>query len=213
MKSTSLTDVAYKNIKEKLIKATYMPGYLLSENELAKELGMSRTPIRGAISRLESEGYLTSLNNRGILVKEITLKEALDLGQIIVMFQEYSVDSVLHSGASYNIEDLKMYLELQMETEKNDQYFDYLRYNMLFVRSMISIIDNATILEILESLKCKFIRGGMIHKKITPYQKHYSLIQTNKSIYDAICAGNYHEIKRLCRDTIRLSREKLLFNG
>ena len=92
MTQHSLVDIAYTKIRENLITANYMPGTLLSENALAKELNMSRTPIRGAISRLESEGFVTSIKNRGIFVKEISMKELLDITQVILFLQEFTVD-------------------------------------------------------------------------------------------------------------------------
>ena len=212
MKSPSLADVAFIKIRERLMDATYMPGHLLSENELAEELEMSRTPIRGAISRLEAEGFLSSLKNRGIIVKDISLKEEVELIQIISMLQAYSVDSVLEKQHAYNVEELKMYLDRQIEAEKSDQYFDYLQNYMLFIRSMVSVINNATMLTFIDSVKDKFIRGSMINWRLTPHQKHYSLNMINQSIYDAICADNYSDIKRISKEAFLNTRERFILS-
>lgn len=212
MTANSLADDAYLKIREKLMNATYMPGLLLSENELAEELEMSRTPIRKAISRLEAEGFLSSLKNRGIIVKEISLKEEVEQLQIISMLQDYSVDAVLEHQFAYNTEELKKYLDMQIKAEEDNQYFEYLQAYMLFIRSMVSVVNNATMLTFIDSVKDKFIRGSMINYKMTPHQKHYSLNMTNQSIYEAICSENYTDIKRISKEAYLKNRERLILH-
>jgi DNA-binding GntR family transcriptional regulator len=212
MTQHSLVDIAYTKIRENLITANYMPGMLLSENVLAKELNMSRTPIRGAISRLESEGFVSSIKNRGIFVKEISMKELLDISQVILFLQEFTVDEVQARDLCFDLEKLKMYLDLQIEAEKNDNYYKYIQYHLLFTHCMISSANNKIMLEFMDSLKDKFVRMAMVNWKLTPNQKHYSANQLNKLIYDAICSQNYSSIKQICRETFLKSRERIIMS-
>ncbi|QGQ44109.1 GntR family transcriptional regulator [Metabacillus sediminilitoris] len=213
MTQHSLVDIAYTKIRENLITANYMPGMLLSENVLAKELNMSRTPIRGAISRLESEGFVSSIKNRGIFVKEISMKELLDISQVILFLQEFTVDEVEARGLCFDLEKLKMYLELQLEAEKNDDYYKYIQYHILFTQCMISSANNKVMLEFMDSLKDKFIRMAMVNWKLTPNQKHYSANQLNKIIYDAICLQKYSSIKQICKETFLKTRERIIMSS
>jgi DNA-binding GntR family transcriptional regulator len=208
-----LVDIAYTKIRENLIKAHYMPGLLLSENVLAKELNMSRTPIRGAISRLESEGFLLSIKHRGIVVKEISMKEMLEIAQVILFMQEYSVDEVVEGGHCFDLEKLKMYLDLQLEAEKNLDYFQYIQNYILFTRCMISSINNNIMLEFMDSVKDKFVRTAMVNWKSTPNQKHYSANQLNMFIYEAICSQNYSKIKQICKESFFKSRERIIMSA
>jgi DNA-binding GntR family transcriptional regulator len=212
MAQHSLVDIAYTKIRENLINATYMPGQFLSENGLAKELNMSRTPIRVAISRLESEGFVSTIKNRGIIVKEISMKEMLDISQVILLLQEFSVDEVAERGNRFDLEELKMYLDLQFKAEKNIDYYEYIQNYILFTRCMISSANNNTMLDFMDSLKDKFVRMAMVNWKLTPNQKHYSANQLNKLIYDAICSQNYSSIKQICRETFLKSRERIIMS-
>ncbi|MBL3644409.1 GntR family transcriptional regulator [Bacillus sp. RHFB] len=212
MTQHSLVDKAYTKIRENLITANYMPGMLLSENALAKELNMSRTPIRGAISRLESEGFVSSIKNRGIFVKEISMKELLDISQVILFLQEFSIDEVESRGLCFDLEELKMYLDLQLEAEENKDYYKYVQYSILFTRCMIESANNRTMLEFMDSLKDKFVRMAMVNWKVTPNQKHYSANQLNKLIYEAICSENYSSIKRICKETFLKNRDRIIMS-
>ncbi|MFD1334470.1 GntR family transcriptional regulator [Oceanobacillus iheyensis] len=210
MAEQSLVDKAFTKIREHIVTADYMPGMLLSENGLAKDLDMSRTPIRGAISRLESEGFVSSIKNRGIIVREISLKELLDVSQVIYFLQEFTVDEVEARELHFNIETLKKYLDMQFEAEENDDYYKYIQNHILFTRCMIESANNKVMLDFMDSLKDKFVRMAMVNWRLTSNQKHYSANQLNKLIYDAICSQNYSNIKQICRETFLKNRERMI---
>lgn len=63
-----LAKKAYFVLEEQFIKGYYMPNEKLSENQLCKQLNMSRTPIRQALSQFIEKGYITSVDKKGIFV-------------------------------------------------------------------------------------------------------------------------------------------------
>ena len=68
----SLKEFAYRLLRKQITDCTILPGTLLSEKELGEKLGVSRTPIREALNRLEQEQLVSILPKRGVLVSEIT---------------------------------------------------------------------------------------------------------------------------------------------
>ncbi len=79
---SNLKNQAYTILKDKLINCVLPPGSMLNEAQLAADLGFSRTPIREAISVLETEGYLTVVPKKGILVTDILLSDVLQIFQV-----------------------------------------------------------------------------------------------------------------------------------
>lgn len=75
----SLADRAYRALEEMIITLRLQPGAALSEQALASQLGMGRTPIREALRRLEREGLVQILPRRGILVSELNVHKQLSL--------------------------------------------------------------------------------------------------------------------------------------
>jgi DNA-binding GntR family transcriptional regulator len=67
---------AYLHVKERILEGALAGTELLSENEVAEELGMSRTPVRAAFVQLEAEGYLKLYPKRGALVVPVSAQEA-----------------------------------------------------------------------------------------------------------------------------------------
>lgn len=84
-KKTSLKDQAYKIIKDRIVNCQYAPGVILNEAELADGLELSRTPLREAINKLESERFVSTIPKRGILVAPVTLNDVLQVFQTRVV--------------------------------------------------------------------------------------------------------------------------------
>lgn len=76
-----LKEHTYQTLKERLIDCVYAPGSLLNEAQLAAEFGLSRTPIREAISRLEMEGFVRTLPKKGIYVTNVTFQDVIQVFQ------------------------------------------------------------------------------------------------------------------------------------
>jgi len=86
MKNPSLSDHAYTQIKGRVFDFQWLPGERFSENELARELGISRTPVREALLRLASEGYIEVSPRSGWSVKTldfVQLEELYDIRTIL----------------------------------------------------------------------------------------------------------------------------------
>lgn len=78
---TNQKSKVYSILKDKIINCIYSPGTLLNETQLAEELSVSRTPVREAISQLESEGWLKVLVKKGIYVSDIQISDVFQIFQ------------------------------------------------------------------------------------------------------------------------------------
>lgn len=84
------TQLAYDYIKRRILSLDFAPGMSLVEQDIVKQLGVSRTPVREALIKLASEGLVQIKQNRGAWVTDITLSdlreffEALDVSQRMV---------------------------------------------------------------------------------------------------------------------------------
>lgn len=103
----SSAERAYGYVKERLLDGRYAGGTLLSENELARGLGISRTPMRDAFGRLEAEGLLVLYPRRGAVVVPITSSEAEDLLEARLLIEPHCARRVAahHADIGPALED------------------------------------------------------------------------------------------------------------
>lgn len=85
MPTTTRSDYVYQRLKDLISAGEYSPGKVLTEQTLAGELGVSRTPIREAIRRLEADGWVSTIPGRGALVRSLSVQ---DLDEIFVVREE-----------------------------------------------------------------------------------------------------------------------------
>jgi DNA-binding GntR family transcriptional regulator len=77
--SGAAADVAYATLREAVLSGHLRPGDRLGEEQLAREFGISRTPIREAIFRLEAEHFAARIDRRGLVVRAISEAEVLEV--------------------------------------------------------------------------------------------------------------------------------------
>jgi DNA-binding GntR family transcriptional regulator len=81
-----LADTAYEQIREMILKGSLAPGARIMESELAEHVGMSRTPVRSALHRLQQGGYVRALNGgkkAKLIVAPLTKEDAREIYHIV----------------------------------------------------------------------------------------------------------------------------------
>jgi DNA-binding GntR family transcriptional regulator len=79
----SMGGAAYAELKREIIQGELAPASQWLEEEVAARLGMSRTPIREALVRLEQEGFVQIMPRRGIRVREMTRRDVLEVNEVL----------------------------------------------------------------------------------------------------------------------------------
>lgn len=80
----SLVDEAYDALKEAIRTNVFPPSYRATEAEIAQQLGMSRTPVHGAIIRLREEGLLDVLPRRGVFIRPISAEDIREIYDVLI---------------------------------------------------------------------------------------------------------------------------------
>ena len=77
-----LRELVFENIRQAIVKGIFAPGERLMEIQLADDLGVSRTPVREAIRKLELEGFVVMIPRRGTYVANLSIKDINDVYEI-----------------------------------------------------------------------------------------------------------------------------------
>ena len=104
MPKMNLKTQAYNTIRQKIVTCEYAPGTFLNEELLTTELGLSRTPVRDALSRLEQEGLIEIKPKKGIIVMPLSINT---INMIFEVRQLYEPYILLNYGNALSVERLK----------------------------------------------------------------------------------------------------------
>ncbi|MEW5783904.1 MAG: GntR family transcriptional regulator [Bacillota bacterium] len=103
----NLGQEAYKEIKEAIIMGKLKPGEVLSENMLAKALGMSRTPIRDALKELLNEDLVEAIPGKGAFVKNIEVVDLLEIYEIREVLECMAAKTAVFKITAEEIQELE----------------------------------------------------------------------------------------------------------
>ncbi len=205
----SLTEQAYDSIKDKIIKCHILPGSDISEAQICEELGMSRTPVREALLRLQQENFVTIYPRKGIIVSPITVKDIHEVFQIREMVEVYAgKTSCKNMAIDYLLELKKKFSEIKFipNTPSAMKYFEldtqFHRYivrsckNDYLIEFMNKIYDMDSRIRIMSTLEVEDIE-----KRSTP--EHISII-------DALIDRDVKRIEASILEHLRTAREAAL---
>ena len=194
----SLEKMAYQAIRARIIAAELLPGMLLSENELAASLGISRTPIRAAISLLETEGFLESVRGRGVFVKEISFREFREMFEMLVSMQLFVLDVAAARGLEFDLPALRAQLERQAAAAESGDNAAYYESSLAFVGTLVASCGNASMLQLLETIRGKYVFKMLSFRKMNarslPKPTHAR--SANARIYAALEKGDLADAKQ-----------------
>lgn len=211
--TSNLWDKTYNILKESIIRREFSANQKLSIPELAEHLGVSRTPIRDALNRLEMEGLVKTVSKVGTFVVGIEIDDVLDIMDTRLMLEFWVVEKI-----SYYTKDKIKQEILQMEQILRDSdeaietlpletYLQY-DYNMAFHLEFIKLGKNNRNIEIYKNImNYRFLAGknALISKEMitTASKQHFAILTALKS-------GNIVDIKSAIKLHLDDSTERLL---
>ncbi|WP_022670844.1 GntR family transcriptional regulator [Hippea alviniae] len=149
----SLREQVYEHLKEKINAGEIRKGDLLDLGALSRELGISKTPLRDALLKLESDGFVEIMPRKGVKVKALNLKDIENLYQIIGAL-ECAIISETANKLTENDIDKMAKLNEKMREALDDKNFDkYYELNLEFHNTYLLLSDNWEVLRIISISK------------------------------------------------------------
>ena len=145
--SAALQDQAYDSIKEKILNDEFSPDEMYSETKLAKDLSISRTPLRNALRGLEQDGYIVIAPSRGFMIRSLDhqgMQESIEIRSAIEGYCVYrTAADEMNDRKKKLISSLEEILS-KMEKTVNDpsKVKDFIKFDHDFHQQIIEYVGN-----------------------------------------------------------------------
>jgi GntR family transcriptional regulator, rspAB operon transcriptional repressor len=153
---SSMAVHAYAAIKQRILDFRYAPGERLSEAQLAKELGLGRSPIRSALAKLKSDGWIAVSPQSGTYVKSLTDREIADLVDLRLVLETHVTELAARAITDEELRRLRRAFSTFFPrgvANLNERAFDeFNEFDALFHAALYRAAGNALISEILANL-------------------------------------------------------------
>jgi DNA-binding GntR family transcriptional regulator len=189
----SLVDGAYDALKEAIRNNVFAPGYQGSEQEIAAQLGMSRTPVHEAIIRLQEEGLVRVLARRGVVVCAISPDDMREIYEVIIALETASAELLAERPPEQRgpVADELNGLNIQMQSALvADDLVEWARADERFHQLLVERSGNGRLARMFHTIMDQSHRARMLTLRLRP--KPTASVREHRAIVEAIRRGNMH---------------------
>jgi len=140
--SESMVDNIHLELRNMAITFRFLPGERLNEAILAKELGVSRTPLREALNRLMAEGFLTFSVNQGFFRKPLDVKEIFDLYEFRQQMEMAAVRLAVERATDEQLIELERFAQASAEENVSRTLDEVISLDEEFHERIITLTGN-----------------------------------------------------------------------
>lgn len=195
-----LRDVVFNTLRQAILRGEMEPGERLMEIQLAQKLGVSRTPIREAIRKLELEGLVVMIPRKGAEVAHITEKDMRDVLEVRCTLEELAVSLACKNVTDKAVAELKAANKVFEAAIISKDVVNIVDADVQFHDAIYAMTDNARLIQIINKLREQMYRYRLEYVKDA--RTHSILISEHNDIIDRLSGKDAEAAKSVMRQHI-----------
>ena len=203
-----LRDVVFNTLRRAIITGEFAPGERLMEISLANRLGVSRTPVREAIRKLELEGLVIMIPRKGAQVAKITEKSLRDVIEIRCVLEEFAASLACERITEEGKEKLKEAHRQFVEAAQTNDIIDSVEKDEQFHDAIFQATCNDRLITIINNLREQFYRYRMEYVK--DIEQHSVLVTEHEQLLHAIFNQDSETAKQIMRTHLKNQQEGVI---
>ncbi len=206
-----LRELVYEELKRQILVGEILPGTRMMEVELAEEMGVSRTPIREAIRKLEKESLVTIEPRRGAYASDISVKDMLD---ILEVRQYLEGMAAALSAEKVTEEEKQAFIKANgeyMDAVNNADTEEIIRCDEVFHQIIGSFSGNDTLTQLLSQVQELALRFRYIYYE--DFSRYERMPMEHEEIEEAILSGNSERAKIVAEEHISKLKQFVIDAG
>lgn len=203
-----LRDVVFNTLRHAILKGELEPGERLMEIALAQKLGVSRTPIREAIRKLELEGLVVMVPRKGAEVADITEKDLRDVLEVRTALEELSIELAMKNMNDDDYKQLTEANKLFAKDSEGDDLIKIAEADVAFHELMYMATGNKRLIQMINNLREQMYRYRLEY--IKDKSTHARLVDEHNRIIDAMVKNDVAAAKAAIKLHVENQEENIL---
>jgi DNA-binding GntR family transcriptional regulator len=185
---------AYQEIRRRILDNYYAPGHQVLELELAADLGMSRTPVREALVRLQNERFVQIIPRHGMRVVPLSIQELREVYEVLTALELTAIDRLARSrpGAG-TLEAINRALDDMDRALRKQDIDGWVKADEAFHRTLVQLSGNSRLAAMADSLWEQGHRA-----RTTTVRLRSSLSLSNREHRAVVRAIRRGDVRRAC---------------
>ncbi len=205
----TLTEQAFDSIKRRIIHLDLPPGGRFTESQLASDLGLSKTPVREALVRLEREGLVELIARSGYRVSDVTLKDARDLLAVRTLLETEAAGlAAARIGDGRQLQALNELCRITYDPHDRSSIARFLEANTRFHATVAEAGGNERLADMLRTILDQLER--LFHLGLALTTTSEEMVHEHQDLVRAIMSGNVAEARAVAEAQTRASQLMVL---
>lgn len=203
-----LRDVVFEHLRNSILNGDLAPGERLMEVQLAEQLGVSRTPVREAIRKLELEGLVVMVARKGAYVADVSVKDILDVLEVRSVLEGLGAALAAERMTDDEMEELELISYHFKRHIENNDIEGMIEKDMQFHDRIIQSTRNPKLIQIAQSLQEQVQRFRITY--FSEYTKSKELLGEHQSILEAIANRDSAMAQKMAQNHIDMLGQTIL---
>lgn len=203
-----LRDVVFNTLRQAILTGEMEPGERLMEIQLANKLGVSRTPIREAIRKLELEGLVVMVPRKGAEVADITEKDLRDVLEVRTALEELSIELAMKNMNDDDCKQLTEANKLFAKDSEGDDLIKIAEADVAFHELIYMATGNKRLIQMINNLREQMYRYRLEY--IKDKSTHARLVDEHNRIIDAMVKNDVAAAKAAIKLHVENQEENIL---
>ncbi len=203
-----LREVVFETLREAIINGTLKPGERMMEIQLAEQLGVSRTPVREAIRKLELEGFVVMIPRKGAYVAGISLKDIADVFEVRAAMEALAAGLAAERITAEELEEMERLLVRIGEYIEANRFEEVVEMDTLFHEALYKASRNLKLEQILQNLREQIQRFRSTSLAYPGRMRE--ALEEHKKIVEAISERNAALAQQLAQEHIENAENSML---
>ena len=192
----SRVEHAYREIKARILTNRYPPGFRALEQEVAEDLGVSRTPVREALIRLENEGLVRLIPRRGMHVLPLAPSDMREIYEVLTAVETMAVELLgKRKPTADDLSALEQALDDMDAALASDDLETWADADDRFHRALLEACGNSRLAAIANTVRDQGHRARLITLRLRPRPVRSN--KEHREVLDAIKAGDWARARQM----------------
>ena len=193
-------DSIYERIRQKILDSEVAPGSQILEQELAVMLGVSRTPVREAVIRLQNEGLLEIIPRHGVRIVPIAVSDMREIYDVLISLEPRAAELLAARGASpKELRELEASSEKMTDSLARGEMEAWALADEEFHLGIVQLSNNRRLVDIILNCWDQVHRARYFTLRLRQHPQPSKSIEEHYEIIEAIRRGDAHAARRLYR--------------
>ena len=208
LKIKSQGEETYQKVRDAITYGKLNPGERLVEHQVCESFQVGRTPLREALRRLQTEGYVDFVPNKGVTISKLSIEDVEQIYDIIAILEGYAAEVAARRLTKEGIQALTSLHHKMIDLNAEQDFKTWLEHNTLFHAHIVQAGGNRHLSKLITGLRDRLYRYRFLSVTILGQSEKYS--DDHEKILTALRGKKAQQAGKSMRDHVNYVAEFMI---